>query len=68
MMSMGTNPSFAPRPGWCRVLGLLHWGFSVAICGGFGGRERTGVSPSPGGTYRIFSLGYNQGIFSLCIL
>ena len=25
--------------------------------------ERAGASPSPGGAYSIFSLGYNQGAF-----
>ena len=63
----------------CLVLGALfgsagHFsggsvprGLLVPICGGLR-TERAGVSPPPGGAYRIFSLDYSQGTFSLCIL
>ena len=67
MIPMGPGLRFSLRPGWPRVLGLLPRRFSVLICGGIR-RERAGASPPPGGAYRIFSLGYNQGNFSLCIL
>ena len=30
--------------------------------------ERAGASPPPGSVYHIFSQGYDQGEFSLCIL
>ena len=53
MMPMGLVHVLPPGPD-----GLECWAFYL----------EAGVSPSPGGAYRIFSLGCNQGIFSLGIL
>ena len=66
MMPMGPGPPFPPSPDglecWAFCLGDFQYPYVEASL-----VELAGASPHPGGAYCIFSLGYNQGIFSLCI-
>ena len=66
MMLIGPGPGFVVVfslwPGWSRVMRLLPSGiFGTHMWRPEG--ERAEVSPPPGGAYRIFGLGYNQGAF-----
>ena len=63
MMPMGPDPRFPPGPDrlgcWAFCLGDFRYPYVEASAG-----EHAGVSPLPSGACRIFSLGYNHGIFS----
>ena len=67
MMPMGSGLHFLPLAQMVSGVGPSASGiFSTHVS-----RPQEGAhwsSPPPGGAYHIFSLGYNQDTFSLCIL